>query len=182
MGERDERLDAIYNHPNIAKHMHTGYNTKTRYGFLGGGRIIPGGVFKADIRMRPDLYICANCRSSFTVTRTEVYCPSCSGVQLESLRQGKPSQPARPMPQIVKEPEELPPPPDLTGPQPELKETYLNEMMLDIPRWLYLRGILEDAGVLTVEDVQAHGHDGLVEISGIGAKTADMILSAIEAA
>lgn len=182
MGERDERLDAIYNHPNIAKHMHTGYNTKTRYGFLGGGRIIPGGVFKADIRMRPDLYICANCRSSFTVTRTEVYCPSCSGVQLESLRQGKPSQPARPMPQIVKEPEELPPPPDLTEVTvPPAREPLLN---LDFggQRHGIIAKILKDNDVIFVDQAQELGLDGLVKIKGIGQKTAEDILAAIEAA
>jgi len=182
MGERDERLEAIYNHPSMAKHMHHGLNTKTKYGFIARGRIIPGGVFKADIRMRPDLYICANCRDPFVVTRTDIYCGTCSPAQLTGLRQGKPSSPrpeaAPPMPRIVEEPEELPPPPDLTELKVPPPRYPLTQLELG-PRQGIILKTLKDNDIMFVDQVEDLGFLGLVKVSGIGEKTANDILDAI---
>lgn len=188
MGEKDERLEAIYNHPNTAKHMHHGHSTKTRYGFIGGGRLIPGGVFKADIRARPGIYICANCRDPFVVTRTEVYCGNCSPVQLQSLQQGKPAtrpQEAPPIPVLVPEPEELPPPPDLTelyAPVPDRadgRSLKIGAFSFGGKRHDFVTNILLDNGVKNAGQALDLGIEGLVKINGIGQKTAEDILNTI---
>ena len=184
MGEKDERLIAVYNHKNIGKHMHHGFSTGTKYGWIGGGSPIHNGVFKADIRAREDLYLCGNCRMPFTVTRTEVYCGNCNQGQLDGLRTGRkqPTKAVTPAPKIIEEPKELPPPPDVTIDEPEemVAPTDLNDLEFGGKRHDFIAKLLRENGIWT--DVQAIelGIPGLVRIKGIGQKTAEDVYAAAE--
>lgn len=186
MGERDERLPAIYNHSNIGKHMVHGHATRTKYGFLGGGRVVPNGVFKADIRVRPDLYICANCRESFVITSNDVYCGNCAPAQISGLTRGKPQAAQKPSTEprheIISQKATLPPPPDIS----ELKAPPAREPLLNLDfggtRHDFIVEILKKNDVIFIDQAQELGVSGLVKIRGIGEKTAKDILVAIDTA
>ena len=102
----DDRIPAFYEHANVGKHMVVGLGTKppVKYGYFGGGRPVPNGVYPADIRARPTLFSCGTCRGQFTVTKTEVFCPNCTKPQVAALRQGRPVTKRRD--DVVAKPEE----------------------------------------------------------------------------
>ena len=45
-----------YNHPNLGQHKVVGYQTKTNYGYRGGGGVEQFYVHKDDIAVQPDLF------------------------------------------------------------------------------------------------------------------------------
>jgi hypothetical protein len=185
MGERDERLPAIYNHSNIGKHMVHGHATRTKYGFLGGGRVVPNGVLKADIRVRPDLYICANCRESFVITSNDVYCGNCAPAQISGLTRGKPQAvqkpDSEPQHEVIPQRATPPPPPDIST-QPVLLDRTLDSFDFGGTRHAFIVELLDENDIRTDSQARELGVSGLVKIKGIGEKTAKDILSAIDSA
>ena len=180
MAREEERLPAVYNHPSMAKHILVGHATKTKYGFLANGRLIPGGVYPADVRTRPELYVCANCGNRFVVADDKVYCGSCSIGQVQALETGRPTK-------SIRDIKPLPPPPDIT--QPEIPEpvmmtapTDLNDIEFSGKRHDAIAKLLRENGIETDLQANALYVDGLVKIKGIGEKTAKDIIAAIEAA
>lgn len=82
------------------------------------------------------------------------------------------------MPRIVEEPEELPPPPDLTELKVPPPRYPLTQLELG-PRQGIILKTLKDNDIMFVDQVEDLGFLGLVKVSGIGEKTANDILDAI---
>ena len=101
----ENSLDVILTSPNIGQRYIHGAVSRVRYGYYGGGDLIPG-VHKEDIRARPSWFSCGKCRSALTVTKTEVYCESCrrpEAVKVDQVALAKSVEVIRSVP--------LPPPP-----------------------------------------------------------------------
>lgn len=170
-----DKVPAFYEHKNIGKHMVVGSSTRTKYGYIGGGRLVPDGVHKNDIRIRPDLFSCGNCRGPFTVTATDVFCPNCSSGQLESLQVGRPVS-KRPPKEYIEYPTEVPPPPPIEEFDVVSEYNYLVDLDFGGTRKEHYLNLLKENGIETVEDAQEVGKETLLSISGIGEKTVEAIL------
>lgn len=182
-----ERIPAFYEHKNVGKHIVIGQSTGEKYGYFGGGRPVPNGVYPADVRARDTLFSCGNCRGPFTITPTEIYCPRCSAGQVAALKQGRPATKRK---KIVKPPTDLPPPPVVVelpddieylppSPMEEIEspdDVPLEALAFGGTRQKHYIKILNGAGIYNAGDAEKLGEKGLVAISGIGEKTARDIL------
>jgi len=171
-----DTINAILATGNVGQRYIYGGFTKTQYGYFGQGDLILG-VAKEDIRARPTNFVCPNCYNDFVVTKTDVYCGTCSRV-LE-LTQIEISDLVKSVADSQK-PTSPPPPP----PQPvSLPSSNLYEIAnIDFGRTVntHHKKILADNKVFSLYDVKKCGFDGLVDITGIGEKVAKALMRAVE--
>jgi len=174
----EERIPAFYEHKNVGKHMVVGGATRTKYGYFGGGRPIPEGVFPADVRERPYMYSCGNCRGPFTVTATEVFCPNCSTAQVAAFKAGRPITTRRK--DIIAPVAGTPPPPLEFIPLPEIVESpddiLLEQLDFGGTRQAHYIKLLNENGIYNAGDAEKKSLEELIAIPGIGEKTASDLL------
>lgn len=175
-----KRIPAFYVSKNMGNHRVVGYVSKHEYGHFGGGQMIPDGAFPEDIRARPYLFLCGNCRSEFKITGSgEVICSSCSRAQIGSFAVGKP----------VTDETFIDQPPEILSPPVTIAEQGVKHVPKDIHSGVNIRDldfggysksryadILEKKGIVTLDDAIEIGEEGMVAIKGIGPATAKAIL------
>ena len=169
------KIAAIYVSRSRGQTVVRGKATKTHYGYISNGAMIDN-VFKADIRVRPSMFICPNCRGAFSITADDVFCPRCITVQ-PAIDLGRPA-----------EPEEVPVLDLLAGSavNAQPKQNVFGEVPVQAKsefKGLDIKGVnrrqlstLIANGVHSFADVTAAGYDGLVSIKGIGPATARAML------
>jgi len=187
----ENSLDVILASPNIGQRYIHGARTKVRYGYFGGGDLIPA-MHKEDIIARASWFRCGNCRGALTVSGNDVYCASCRrptrvAIQQEQLSEAvstirsapPPSPPPTP---IVNLPGYSPlismPPSQLVTEKPASKLLVPIEN-IDFGRSITKprKKILKEAGIITLQDAVDKGKPGLVEIKGIGGGIAEALLT-----